>query len=232
MNRSLDQYTFSTYSGFNSALIDLRYKTYVSYLKGKTCLELGCADGLGTKILLNYCTKVVAVDGAKNSIISLKKRIKDKKLTAIYSNFEKLKLSETFDVIMMGHILEHVNNPVSLLVFVKQFLAKNGIMIIDVPNAHSLHRQIGVILHMIPEEHALNAADRSIGHKRVYDMNLLKEDVERAGLKVTEKGGIFLKLLSNTQLEKILNKQLIQAFGELGKKYPDIAGEIYVVATR
>ena len=230
MKNNLDRYKFSTYTGINADLIERRYKMFRPHFIGKSCLELGCADGLGTGILLNYCTRVVAVDGSRKLLSKLKKKIKSKKLTAICSRFESLKIDETFEVVMMGHILEHVDEPVTLLCYIKQFIKKDGIVIVDVPNAYSIHRQVGVLLHMISEEHALNEADKSIGHKRVYDMNLLKLDVERAGLTIVKEGGVFLKTLSNDQLETICDKQLLEAFEEVGRRYPDVAAEIYIIA--
>ena len=69
------------------------------------------------------------------------------------------------------------------------------------------------------------------GHRRVYDLNTLQEDFLNAGLKVICAGGYWLKPLSNSQIEKDWSKEMIEAFLKLGEKYPDIAGEIYVVAT-
>jgi 2-polyprenyl-3-methyl-5-hydroxy-6-metoxy-1,4-benzoquinol methylase len=43
---------------------------------------------------------------------------------------------------MLTHILEHVDDPVQVLKIAKKFLKEDGVLIADVPNAHSLHREL------------------------------------------------------------------------------------------
>ena len=43
-------------------------------------------------------------------------------------------------------------------------------------------------------------------------------------------GGYWIKPLSNGQIEQNWTAEMLEAFMELGERYPDIAGEIYVVA--
>lgn len=112
----------------------------------------------------------------------------------------------------------------------KNILKKNGVIILDVPNSQSIHRQIGVLLGMLKRENQLNTQDKSIGHKRVYDMKILKRDVRKAGLLIKDSGGIFLKPFDNEQMGKILNEKGIAAFSKLGIRYPDISAEIYIIA--
>lgn len=225
----LDQYNFSTKKGFNSVLLKLRYQEIKKYFKGKSCLELGCADGEGTKILLKHFNRVVAVDGSEKLINQAKEEIRSKKVSFIHSLFEKLELNKKFDVVILPHILEHIDNPIAILKKSKRFLKRNGVMIVDVPNAISIHRQVGVLMGMIRNEYSLNSADLSIGHKRVYDFNLLKRHIRKAGLKIINEGGVFLKPFSNAQMERLLDKKGVYAFNEVGKRYPGIAAEIYVV---
>lgn len=227
--KDLDRYKFSTKLGFNSVLIKLRYEEFKKFFRGDSCLEFGCADGDGTKILLKHFKKIVGIDGSKRLIDRASLEIKNKRVKFIHSFFEKVNLKEKFDVIILGHVLEHVDDPIKVLKSAKKFLKKNSIMIVDVPNALSIHRQVGVLMGMIPTEYSLNSADLSIGHQRVYDIGLLKSNVQRAGLKIIFEGGLFLKPFSNAQLEPFLDKRGIYAFNEVGKKYPDIAAEIYVV---
>lgn len=225
----LNNYNFSTKTGFNSVLLKLRYEEIAQYFKGDNCLELGSADGEGTKILLKHFKKVVAVDGSSKFLIKARNEIKNKKVTFINAKFEKLKLENKFDTIILAHILEHVANPVEILKVARKYLAKNGVVIIDVPNANSIHRQVGVYMGMLETVFQLNDTDKSIGHKRVYDKKSLQKDVSKSGLRVVREGGVFLKPFSNTQLEKMLNKNAINAFNEVGKKYPEIAAEIFVI---
>lgn len=229
--KTLDNYKFSTKKGFNSTLLKLRYNYLSKYFKGQTCLEMGSADGEGTKILLKHFKRIVAVDGSKRLLDKAKEEINNKNVMFVHSYFENLELYDKFDTVILAHILEHVNDPVSVLKTASKYLNKNGVILVDVPNAMSLHRQVGVLMNLLKSEYDLNTADMSIGHKRVYDMNLLSKDILSAGLKIKNKGGIFLKPFSNAQMENILSKKGIMAFNLMGLRFPDIAAEIYIVAT-
>jgi len=226
----LNKYKFSTKDGFNSVLLKLRYEHLGKYFRGESCLELGCSDGEGTKILIKSFKHILAVDGSSKFIKIAKNEIKSNKVKFLVSNFENLEIKEKFDTIVLAHILEHVDNPVQILKIAKRFLSNDGVIIVDVPNAYSLHRQVGLAMGMIRDEHDLNDADKSIGHKRVYDMDLLSKDIQKSGLKIKKTGGVFLKPLSNSQMERIINKKSIEAFNTVGVKYPDIAAEIFIIA--
>ena len=52
-----------------------------------------------------------------------------------------------------------------------------------------------------------------------------------AGLKVEHSGGYWIKPLSNAQTDEWFTDEMIDAFLALGERYPDIAAEIYVVAS-
>jgi len=226
---NLDKLNFSTKTGFNSILIKLRYNEYKKYFKGNNCLEFGCADGEGTKILLHYFDRVVGVDGSKDLINKISHEIRDKRAEFIESYFEKFRTKEKFDFIILGHVLEHVDNPVAVIKSAKKCLKESGKMLIDVPNALSVHRQIGKLMGMLPTEYSLNETDISIGHQRVYAWKTLRRDIKKAGLKIVKEGGLFFKPFSNQQMSDLLDENGIIAFNELGKKYPEIAAEIFVI---
>lgn len=231
MINTLDTYKFSTKDGFNAVLLQLRYKELSKYFIGDSCLELGCADGEGTKLLLPWFKKIVAVDGSAKLLRRAKKEIFQEQVQFIHSYFEQLSLNEKFDTVLLTHILEHVDNPKEILLIAKKFVKKNGVIIVDVPNAKSLHRQIGVKLGMINSIYQLNDADISIGHKRVYDTNTFSEEIKKAGLTIKIQSGIFLKPFSNSQMADLLDEKSIRAFNELGKEHPEIAAEIFAVCT-
>jgi len=222
---------FSSWEGFNSKLIEFRYKTLSSFFNGEKCLELGCGDGKGTEFLLPYFEKIFTVNGSSKLINSLKRKIKSKRVITHVSLFEEYNPNEQFDTIIMGHILEHVKDPVLILKRVKKWVKKNGVILIDVPNANSLHRQVGVKMGLLKRVTDLNEQDKKIGHRRVYTIDTLKKDIQKAGLKIRKLGGIFLKPLSNKQIEEHWDDKMINAFYELGKEYPEIAAEIYAVCS-
>jgi hypothetical protein len=111
------------------------------------------------------------------------------------------------------------------------WLAPGGRSITAVPNARSLHRQAAVLMGLLGVETELNDTDRRIGHRRVYTPETFRADFYRAGLSVDVFGGYWLKTLSNQQIQDSWTEDMIAAFLQLGERYPDVAAEIYVVAS-
>jgi len=131
----------------------------------------------------------------------------------------------------LGHVLEHVDDPVEVLSLCKLWLVPNaGRIYAAVPHCNSLHRQIGVSLGMLESVDQLSDSDISIGHKRVYSRDELKKDFLSSGLTVLEEGGFYLKTLSNAQISKVCDKPVINALMSMGVHHPEIASNIYILA--
>lgn len=229
----LDTYNYSSFKWFNLTLLHFRYEELKSYFKWESCLELWCSDWAWTQILAWLFNKVVAVDGSLEAIQSAKKLQWVENVHFITSYFENLhtELQDKFDTIILAHILEHVNNPVEILRIAKGYLNPWWVILIDVPNAKSYHRQLWVIMGMEKSIYDLNAADLSIWHQRVYDLNTLKSDAIEAWLKVVAQWGLFIKILPNADLEIICKNRpwLAEGLCALWKKNPEVSAEIYII---
>jgi len=220
----------STLKGFDYYVVLYTSKTIIPLCKGTEILELGPADGLMTKLLSERFKSITAVDASESLLRKARKYVGDNNVKFIESLFEKYSPEKKFDTIILSHVLEHVIYPVNLLKQVKIWLKKRGRIIICVPNALSLHRQIGGNMGLLKNIYALNEKDRAIGHYRIYDMKRLIKGVKKAGLKILNSGGILLKPLSNNQLLDF-GEDYFDALYKLGKKYPEICSEIYVVVS-
>lgn len=229
--KNLDLYKYTNIGGFIMQIQTFpTYSVLSKYFYGKSCIEFGSADGGGTKILLKHFDKVVAVDGSLEMIQKLRQNIRSKKLVIKQVFVEDLDESEKFDTIIMCHFLEHVDNPIEILKKAKQLAHKKSRIIINVPNALSLHRQVGVLMGLLSSEYDFNETDRSVGHQRVYDLKKLRKDIEKSHLKVEMMGGFLMKCFSVGQLESFLKTpRQIEAFVKLGERYPELAAEIYAI---
>jgi 2-polyprenyl-3-methyl-5-hydroxy-6-metoxy-1,4-benzoquinol methylase len=196
--------------------------------RGASCLELGPADGVVTERLAEAFPDLTVVDGSSSFCARLADRFPD--ATVVNSLFEEFTPAHRFDTVILGHVLEHVIDPVGLLERVRQWVAPGGVALATVPNAHSLHRQAAVLMDLLPAENALNETDRHYGHRRVYDLAGLRDDFAAAGWTVTTTGGYWLKPVSNAQIADTWSQEMLDAFMELGERYPESAAEIYVVA--
>jgi 2-polyprenyl-3-methyl-5-hydroxy-6-metoxy-1,4-benzoquinol methylase len=230
LDANLDSY-LSNYTPFNDWLITRRYQYLRQFFQGRRCLEMGSAEGSGTPYLLDHFDKVTIVDGSKEAVDHVAEKLGSSKLRPVHSYFEDLDLGdEKFDTIVLAHVLEHVSTPRVTLKKAKQYLAPGGVIIADVPNGSSLHRQVGVEMGLLKEKTELNDADLSIGHQRVYTPDTFRDELIEAGLKIKKFGGMFVKVLSNAQTEKVFNAEQLEALFHVGAKNPEIAAEIFAIA--
>jgi 2-polyprenyl-3-methyl-5-hydroxy-6-metoxy-1,4-benzoquinol methylase len=209
------------------------YNTLKPHLRGKSVLEMGCADGEMTQWLAGEFELVTVVDGSKTFLEEAKVRIGALgNVRYIHSMFENYLPEQAFDTIMMTHILEHLDDPILVLKRARKWLAREGRILIAVPNANSLHRFVGVKMGMLKAVDSLNEQDKLLGHKRVYTPRLLKEHINSAGLVIKKSGGIMIKPLSNRQIEATWSDELIEAFFKLGEDFPELCSEIYAVTSK
>jgi 2-polyprenyl-3-methyl-5-hydroxy-6-metoxy-1,4-benzoquinol methylase len=208
----------------------LRYlaEIFRRHWRGTRCLELGPAEGIVTEHLAEAFPELTVVDGSTTFCQELSSRFPA--VTVVNALFEEYAPPHLFDTVVLGHVLEHVVDPVGLLERIRGWVAPGGVVLATVPNAHSLHRQAAVLMGLLPQENALNATDLHYGHRRVYDLAELRSDFAAAGWTVTTTGGYWLKPVSNAQLAEQWTPEMLDAYLQLGERYPDAAAEIYVVA--
>ncbi len=221
---------------FHKELMQYRFRTMKPFFKGHAVLELGIADGEITQYLFSDFKKVVGVEGAAHFIEDVKKRFSDKfrdgKLELHHCLFEEFTPSERYPTVLCTHILEHMDDPVGVLIRAREWLENEGVLIAMVPNAMSLHRLAGVKMGLLKAPMDLNPQDKVLGHQRVYSPETFKADVEKSGLHIKTFGGLFLKPLTNKQIQETWSREMMDAFYELGKEYPEIAAEIYAVCVK
>lgn len=197
-------------------------------MTGQSILELGPAEGVMTELLYPYYPDYTVVEGSKNFANMLLQQYPT--MNVVHSYFEDFKPEQKYDHIILGHVLEHVDDPVYLLKLCKDWLNEGGNILSAVPNSHSIHRQAAVKMGMLDAENQLNETDKGVGHQRVYNYAELKNDFINAGLTILHSGGYWFKPVANYQIESSWTEEMIIAFMKLGEEYPDIAAEIYVVA--
>jgi hypothetical protein len=210
-------------------LCQFTYESFKPFFHGTSCLELGPASGYMTRFLVNDFKDLILVEGAKE----LYDRIPPyPNVTKHLSLFEDFDTGQTFDTIILSHVLEHIENPVALLNRIRNWMHDETVLLISVPNARSIHRIVAVEMKIISSIYELNSRDKELGHYRVYDFQTLSEDVYRAGYSIIEKGGVFLKPVSNRQIQDTWSLEMIRGFYEVGKKFSDSCAEIFLVCKK
>ncbi|MCF8463899.1 MAG: class I SAM-dependent methyltransferase [Flavobacteriales bacterium] len=187
-------------------------------------LELGVGHGYSTNIFSAHFQRHVVLDGSPAVIENFNQRYPECKAQIIETYFEEFDSEEKFDLIVMGFILEHVDNPIQILERFRNFLTPSGRMFIAVPNAASMNRRLGNIAGMLPDMCSLSAHDALLGHQRYYTVESLKKDIHDSGFSVVGMEGIYLKPLTTSQLNSLnLDKKLIDALCVLGIDYPELS---------
>jgi len=186
--------------------------------RGTSALEVGCGEGYVTREFSRGFERVVAVEAATEYAEAVQ-NLGLPNVEVVNCLFEDFATPDRFDTIVISHVLEHVIDPVGLLRKCSALLQKDGVVLVAVPNAGSLHRRVGVQLGVLDTVETLSEADVRIGHRRVYDEESLRRDLESAGLRVIELRGHFLKPLSNAQMAQ-LPAEVQTAFLRIGDDLP------------
>lgn len=204
--------------------------------KIKTMISLGIGHKIVSKKIIEefgpQLEKYLLLEGSREIIDGFGKEIRlPSNVSIIHSLFEDFKIHEKFDAIEMGFVLEHVDDPLSVMKQYANFLRPNGTIFIAVPNAKSLHRIIGFKAGMLDNIYSLSRYDRDLGHKRYFDLESLTEIILQSDLKVEKVEGIFLKPFSTVQLKSLnLSSEILNALCNIGVEYPEISNAIYLEA--
>ena len=217
-------------AGVNADTIHYSFKVFERYLHGDSILEMGPAEGVMTALLAETGKSLTVVEASESFCASLAQRWPT--VHVVQSLFEDFVPDRTFDNIVLGHVLEHVENPVEIVTRAAAWLTERGRVLAAVPNCRSVHRQAAVLMGLLPSEDALNELDLHHGHRRVFSPESLRQCFVASGLDIEVFGGYWLKPVSNRQIEDDWTPEMLAAFMQLGERYPDIAAEIYVIARR
>lgn len=158
-----------------------KFNTIVEMCSGKSVLDVGCVGqdkGYDHESWLHgriakVSESLVGADINQEGIDAMNQMG--------YSVFQPEELEKTqkkFDLVVMGDVIEHVNDPGSFLAFYAQFLNEGGKMIICTPNSFGIRYIIQVLIYGKPgtnEEHTVS-----------FDPYVMLELFQRIGLEPVE----------------------------------------------
>lgn len=142
------------------------------YGHGKTLLDFGCGSGHLLMQINSLGYNCVGMDASESAINYLSCKVQDQNLaniTCIKGTDQDLaKLNRSFDVIISGETIEHIENDQRLLQIWSDKLNQNGVCIFSTP-AH---------------QYLWDLNDGFSSHFRRYELKELTEKCQKAGLKV------------------------------------------------
>lgn len=230
MSNALDTHV-TAYKGnnlydFDNEILLNWYPQRILQLSGSSgsLLELGLGHGFTTNIFANYFEQHVVLEGSPAVIRNFQEKHPECRAQIVQTYFEEFSTERKFDVIVMGFILEHVDDPLQILRHFRQFLAPAGKMFLAVPNAEVMNRRLGHLAGMLADMSALSENDHLLGHKRYYTVASLTSEVAHAGYRMDRLEGIYLKPFTTRQIVSLqLDRRIITALCDLGVKYPELS---------
>ena len=212
-------------------------KAFTPFMNQGNLLELGSYEGEFTAKLLPYFKDITCVEASSRAITIAKKRV-GRKVKIRHARIENVVLPTKYDNVLLTHVLEHADNPVSILERINhEWLADKGRLFLVCPNGNAPSRQIAVKMNLISHNSAITPAEAEHGHRRTYTLDTLERDVKAAGLQVVYRTGIFFKALANFQWDRLLKTSIIspeylEGCYQLGQQYPDLCASIFLLCER
>lgn len=186
---------------------------------GKKVLDIGCFNGFISKKIQEAGNEVVGVEFSAEAV----KLTREKGVKCVRHNLEGKPLpfaENSFDLIFLGEVIEHVFDTDKLLAECHRVLNKEGELVLTTPNLAAFNRRIKLLLGISPSiDIGTKLEDNRLapGHIRYFTKKTLEILLRRNGFKPVLWSGdiIILKSLR---------------FPRLAKKFPTIAWCLIVKA--
>lgn len=242
MKENLDQYKDAYEDSFpyywdETVLLDAYARKLVETLKDRRdlrALSLGIGRQIVSRTLFDNISlrEYHVVEGSPEIIADYLAKAAPPAFVQVHeAYFEDIEFDQPFDVIEMGFVLEHVDDPGLVLRRFRGMIADDGVLFVAVPNARSLHRLLGHAAGLMPDIYSLSDSDRALGHKRYFDSDSIADLVEASGYRVEARHGLMLKPFTTGQIQSLgLGRTLDEALIEVGFGLPDITNGILLVA--
>ena len=142
----------------------VKVKLILKLVEGKTVLDVGCGSGLLSKTLLSKGYNVTVIDNDWKAIEIAKK----KGINGFVADINDWQTDQKFDCIILGDVLEHIDDDKSTLRKIRGMLKPDGCIVVNVPAYQVL----------------FGKHDITLGHKRRYSNKELKNKVKEAGFTI------------------------------------------------
>lgn len=212
-------------------------RAFEPFFQEGNALELGSFKGEFTRRLVSRFEDITCVEASDDAITFARERL-GTKVKFFNALFEEVNLPTTYDNILLTHVLEHLNDPVSVLRRINSdWLSKKGRLFLVCPNANAPSRQIAVKMGLLSNNTVVTPAEKAHGHQITYTLDTLERDARAAGLKVVYRSGIFFKALANFQWDRLLetdiiSREYLEGCYQLGQVYPDLCSSIFLLCEK
>jgi len=205
------------------------------FVNAGRALELGSYKGDMTEQILAHFPSVTVVEAASELAAFVQQRFPGR-VSVITADFASADLIGRYENIFLVHTLEHLDAPVDVLRRIRDWLAPDGRLFVAVPNANALSRQIAVKMGLIAYNTAVTPAEAQHGHRCTYTMDRLLAQLNEAGYRIEQYGGVLLKPLANFQFDQAIKQGIVgdaylDACHELAKTYPELSASLFTICS-
>lgn len=243
--RDIDAYAdFYVERSFEEYQVEFRRKKVlevIRQLNSKKILEIGCGMEPIFKYLNTDSYESFTVVEPSEMFCKNAREIAgtNEKVKIINGFFEEAAsdLKEKFDLILCSGLLLELEEPERVLEAIKSVCDSSKelspVVHINVPNANSIHRILAKEMGLIDDVHTMTERNIKLQQHRVYDIEMLKKQVEEQGFSVIEEGSYFVKFLPHSMMMKMMDQniisyQVLEGMYQLEKYLPGYGSEIYV----
>ena len=183
---------------------------------GSTILDIGCASG---DISIELSLFGYRVHGIDLEPVRLSHGIKladkyEQRLIFEHKSFEELSTQKTYDIVLLGEILEHFVDPAEVLGDIKNLLNPGGKVLITTPNMPSLRNRLKFgLLGIFP--------DNNPEHKYYFDFKRFSNVASDAGYEIFSFNSRFTNILLKSKLSAYLENVILFWFAYLFPKSGD-----------
>ena len=221
--------THDTHRDFDGVLARYTAEIISPRVQGLRVIEAGCSTGVITERLLVDASAVHIVEGSSGYAEAVRRRFQSVSLTC--SLFHDFQPQERFDAVVAAGVLHHLEDPVGELTHMAGWVKPGGAIHITVPNMTSLHRRLGVAMHVTGSVY--DTSDRNVRFAQPgrYDAAKLRCDVEAAGLVAADSFAFFLKPFPHDVMNGIeFSEDALRGLFRLGIEFPELACQLYIEA--
>ena len=236
--RNMEDYT-TRYAvpGFENYQVKYRRKLVLEQIeryKPENILEIGC----GYEPLFKYVQGIrfTVVEPSKEFYENARELAREaENIFCIRGTVEDAvnELENNYDMVICSSLLHEVEKPIELLHSIEKICNDKTVVHINVPNANSMHRLIALESGIISDTHDMSERNKTLQQNNVFDLEKLKQLVEKTQLSVIQGGAYFVKPFTHAQMYEmlkhdIINEEILDGLYNIGKYMPDLGSEIYV----
>lgn len=149
--------------------------------RGRRLLDVGAADGFLAQRFTEQGYEVTCIEGDPE--LAAVAASKCRRVVVADLDRDTPELDGRFDVIVYGDVLEHLKNPLRVLLWLNRHLSPDGVVIVSVPNVAHLWIRLQLLLGRFED------ADRGImdrSHLRFFTLASFRRFLAEANLTVVE----------------------------------------------